>query len=430
MTGPNRTVYAVLDGAGNVVNRYEYDSFGVIDWRHSFEGVPNRYTFQGRELDAERGDYYYRARIYDPDRGTFLGPDMNLAAGPFGEPNGMMSYVFCSNDPWEYVDPEGLRQYQGVIEARIGPDGQPQVRHRTLDQHWFWGTVSPVPGTDTDWESPTDQEKDYWFVAVNGQFHAVDQQNALANALHYVVPEYGRNVAAGYAVAAGAGALVAAPVATVSYAAETIVSEAIDEAVGAPVSILVNPTRAAQKGGKLILQTGIRSATKAGTRKVANSTVNTIGKRAAKQLAHSSTGLLPAGAASTIPQRQLDKLTKFLRKTVRQATREIDRKGMHAFSPLQRNALSLHPNLYAAFRGSAIDAQVRDWLNPLNNGRKAKQLERILNGLPWKGLPNNGPDFYIPGRNVWFDMTTQTQWGRHLKKYSQRFGVGIPLFTN
>lgn len=107
VTGPNGTVYAVLDGAGNVVNRYEYDSFGVIDWRHSFEGVPNRYTFQGRELDAERGDYYYRARIYDPDRGTFLGPDMNLAAGPFGEPNGMMSYVFCGNDPWTFTDPEG-----------------------------------------------------------------------------------------------------------------------------------------------------------------------------------------------------------------------------------------------------------------------------------------------------------------------------------
>ena len=108
VTGPNGTVYAILDDNGRVVNRYEYDSFGVIDWRHSFEKVPNRYTFQGREFDAERGDYYYRARTYDPFRGTFLGPDMNLAAGPFGEPNGMMSYVFCGNDPWTFRDPEGL----------------------------------------------------------------------------------------------------------------------------------------------------------------------------------------------------------------------------------------------------------------------------------------------------------------------------------
>ena len=75
----------------------------------SYETVPNRYTFQGREYDHERGDYYFRNRVYVPEWGLFSGPDMNLAAGPYGEPHGLMSYVFCGNDPWRYADPMGLR---------------------------------------------------------------------------------------------------------------------------------------------------------------------------------------------------------------------------------------------------------------------------------------------------------------------------------
>ena len=153
VTGPNGTVYAVLDGAGNVVNRYEYDSFGVIDWRHSFEGVPNRYTFQGRELDAERGDYYYRARIYDPDRGTFLGPDMNLAAGPFGEPNGMMSYVFCGNDPWTETDPSGLGRPWNTVPNEVSFDsntGGMDALYGKFDPNWGYGHSYDYSGDLSD----------------------------------------------------------------------------------------------------------------------------------------------------------------------------------------------------------------------------------------------------------------------------------------
>ena len=48
---------------------------------------------------------------------------MNLAAGPFGEPNGMMSYVFCGNDPWTFTDPEGLDPWvrvKGFFRATWG----------------------------------------------------------------------------------------------------------------------------------------------------------------------------------------------------------------------------------------------------------------------------------------------------------------------
>jgi len=63
---------------------------------------------QGREWDAHRQDYYFRNRIYVPEWGSFTGPDMNLANGIEGEPNGVGNYVFCNNDPLDNVDPLGL----------------------------------------------------------------------------------------------------------------------------------------------------------------------------------------------------------------------------------------------------------------------------------------------------------------------------------
>ena len=104
------------------------DSCGVIDWDWSYETVPNRYTFQGREYDAERGDYHFRNRVYMPEWGLFSGPDMNLAAGPYGEAHGMMSYVFCGNDPWTYADPMGMETVWGRrYEVRVR-DGIPEVQ--------------------------------------------------------------------------------------------------------------------------------------------------------------------------------------------------------------------------------------------------------------------------------------------------------------
>ena len=65
--------------AGLVVDSYDYDSYGNIE--ASFEGIANPFTYTGRELDAESGLYYYRARYYDSETGRFLSEDqLNFAA--------------------------------------------------------------------------------------------------------------------------------------------------------------------------------------------------------------------------------------------------------------------------------------------------------------------------------------------------------------
>ena len=54
------SVRRITDDAGLVVNEYEYDSYGNAE--SAIEGVLDPFSYTGRELDAESGLYFYRAR--------------------------------------------------------------------------------------------------------------------------------------------------------------------------------------------------------------------------------------------------------------------------------------------------------------------------------------------------------------------------------
>jgi RHS repeat-associated protein len=60
--------------------------------------------FTGREFDKETGLYYYRARYYKPEIGRFLQVDT------VGYQAGMNLYRYCSNNPWNSVDPLGKKE--------------------------------------------------------------------------------------------------------------------------------------------------------------------------------------------------------------------------------------------------------------------------------------------------------------------------------
>lgn len=62
------------------------------------------------------GDSSYvgsRMRQYVPEWGSFMGPDMNLANGPEGEPMGVGNYVGFYNKPLTQTDPMGLGNTTG-----------------------------------------------------------------------------------------------------------------------------------------------------------------------------------------------------------------------------------------------------------------------------------------------------------------------------
>jgi RHS repeat-associated protein len=94
----------LLDGAGNVVNRYAYDAWGnLIEYE---EAVPNPFTWNGAygyEYIPLTGLYHVGAREYDPRTARWLQRDPIEASS--GDPN---FWRYCGNDPLNHLDSDGL----------------------------------------------------------------------------------------------------------------------------------------------------------------------------------------------------------------------------------------------------------------------------------------------------------------------------------
>ena len=112
------SVTDLTDSAGVTAKSYSYDAYGNI--LESPGTVEQPYTYTGRELDAESGLLYYRARYYDPATARFLQKD---AAGFSG---GINFYAYVGANPTIFVDPfglfsspEGLLHYMGGTGSAV-----------------------------------------------------------------------------------------------------------------------------------------------------------------------------------------------------------------------------------------------------------------------------------------------------------------------
>lgn len=103
------SIVSITDGNHNVVQSYEYDTYGMVEPLSAT--FNNSYTYTGREWDKETGLFYYRARYYDPMEGRFISKDPISFAG--GDIN-LFGYVL--GNPINRVDPSGLED-----EIRPGP---------------------------------------------------------------------------------------------------------------------------------------------------------------------------------------------------------------------------------------------------------------------------------------------------------------------
>ncbi len=121
LTNDQNSVLAVTDIAGNVLQRYDYSSFGKLTVQDA-DGVtvadaPIVNTlFQGRELDLETGLYNFRARYYSPELGRFISHD------PMNYVDGMNMYEGFRGNPVRYTDPTGT----------VGTDTDP-IQRITID---------------------------------------------------------------------------------------------------------------------------------------------------------------------------------------------------------------------------------------------------------------------------------------------------------
>ena len=120
----------ITDCHGTVLNHYAYDAFGNRTVEE--ETVENRFGFAGEMMDAVTGQYYLRARFYNPVIARFLSEDTYYG-------DGLNLYAYCHNNPVGYVDPSGhlcekkqhtLDKYKGYCsDASLTPRCQ-SMRHR------------------------------------------------------------------------------------------------------------------------------------------------------------------------------------------------------------------------------------------------------------------------------------------------------------
>jgi RHS repeat-associated protein len=97
------SVRQVINSNGAVVKMFTFNPFG-----EKLEEEGSFYTpwqFTGQYLDSETGQYYLRARMYNPYLSRFTTYDS--VAGKFENPLTWHRYLYCQNDPINKIDPDG-----------------------------------------------------------------------------------------------------------------------------------------------------------------------------------------------------------------------------------------------------------------------------------------------------------------------------------
>ena len=140
------TVY--ITGADNTVeNCYRYDAFGNLTEKR--ESIHNRILYTGQQYDQETGQYYLRARYYNPVVGRFLQEDTYRG-------DGLNLYAYCANNPVGYFDPSGHEGCPGDETAK--PDDTQGGQIANGDKTKVILCNKPhTNGTEGHWETILDE---------------------------------------------------------------------------------------------------------------------------------------------------------------------------------------------------------------------------------------------------------------------------------
>ena len=96
---------AVTNKNGSCVEWYSYTDFGETTIHEEQNGFENVICYTGGVYDESTSLYYLNARYYDPETGRFLSRD--TYRGEAEKPDTLHLYLYCANNPVNYVDPSG-----------------------------------------------------------------------------------------------------------------------------------------------------------------------------------------------------------------------------------------------------------------------------------------------------------------------------------
>jgi RHS repeat-associated protein len=92
---------SVTDSSKNIIKASTYHPFGETEVEEGSE----HYLYNGKQKDST-GLYYYGARYYDPQIGKFITRD--LLKGKKNNSQSLNRYIYCFNNPLNYIDSTGL----------------------------------------------------------------------------------------------------------------------------------------------------------------------------------------------------------------------------------------------------------------------------------------------------------------------------------
>ena len=97
----------LLDKDHEIQKTYHYDAFGTI--LNESGDTLNRLTYTGQMYDGAMGQYYLRARFYNPSIGRFMQEDVYRS-------DGLNLYAYCANNPVMYFDPSGYIELPCILK--------------------------------------------------------------------------------------------------------------------------------------------------------------------------------------------------------------------------------------------------------------------------------------------------------------------------
>ena len=109
----------ITDDHANITQYDAYLPYGelLVDEHSSSEDMP--YKFNGKEMDAETGLYYYGARYMNPMASIWYGVDALTEKYPT-----MAGMIYCMNNPVRLVDPDGNDSYYTKNGDYIGSNNK------------------------------------------------------------------------------------------------------------------------------------------------------------------------------------------------------------------------------------------------------------------------------------------------------------------